>query len=111
MSRPYNRTDIKADSAVDYAREYNRRLYASRKAAGLCVSCGLPSRKGMIRCASCARHYSWQFRLRTQDRKAAGLCVWCSKPAQEGKTLCPACLEKARARGAASRAKKAEVGE
>lgn len=110
MSRPYNRTGIKRESVVDYTREYNRRLYASRKAAGLCVACGEPAQEGKVRCAPCAKYQKQRWKIRAQDRKAKGLCAWCGMPAN-GKSVCPACMQKAVQRNAARRAKKAEVGE
>lgn len=44
---------LKSDPDRSKAREYSRNLRAERKAKGLCIDCGKPTRNDKVRCAKC----------------------------------------------------------
>lgn len=82
--------------------------YASRKAAGLCVSCGHIPETGRVRCRQCLNQASARAQksyrngrnkteaARRQAKKAAGSCYECREPVTDGQTRCPACRSKRR---------------
>ncbi|MCD8307958.1 MAG: hypothetical protein LUD51_07030 [Clostridia bacterium] len=84
--------------------DYRKARYESRKAQGICTSCGkAPAMEGHVMCEACylksKNAYKAQWRSfaksRYQKLKGEGLCVWCGKvPAVEGRTLCAACASK-----------------
>lgn len=53
----------------------NRALYARRRAAGLCVRCGVPSVR--VRCVGCLGRDAGNHRDRYDTRMASGRCAGC----------------------------------
>ena len=54
-----------------YARRYNDRFYAARKAGGRCLRCGLPSRQGRQICFACALRAAVSYRERKDATRQA----------------------------------------
>lgn len=81
--------------------------YAQRKAAGICVKCGLvTARPGKTHCQRCAdRNKAWHIKsggadqqaARYYQRKADGVCTSCGKRPAEIGLLCGDCRVKSRA--------------
>ena len=71
----------------------NRALYARRRAAGLCVRCGVPS--AGARCAGCLGALRDAARDRYDTRVASGQCVGCGA-ACGVRARCRACREEQR---------------
>lgn len=70
---------------------YRKTLYADRKAAGLCVTCGKPAWNGHVRCWECSVRNANSQRRRQQkkrQRKPAGACRFCDSPALDGYKVC-----------------------
>ena len=75
-----------------WRREYQRRIFARRRAAGICVHCGKePAAENRTCCEAClAKVRERQGRMR-ERRRAAGVCVICETPVTDGKVRCPDC--------------------
>lgn len=77
-------------------RAYNKKVYYTRKEAGLCTNCGKPVEDGYSMCLACREHrrgYQNHNNYYTRERrKKLGLCIICGKnPARERKTMCVYC--------------------
>ena len=77
-----------------------RRIYAERRAKGLCGRCGVPTFDGVSRCAPCAVRESGRQdrknaanRRRYAERRAQGLCTTCGESAM-GAAECPPCANR-----------------
>lgn len=77
----------------------HKRLYATRKAAGLCVRCGeRPPLSNRVDCEHCVKDPASYQKIRT-NRKARGVCVSCGRrPPEPGKVMCTSCAQDQRAR-------------
>lgn len=91
------------EAQKEQIRQCQQRLYAKRKAMGVCVRCGNPNLyDGTLRCMQCtleSRRYGRE-RQRKKPKKAwreHGLCLDCGAPRMEGKAYCPSCYERRRA--------------
>lgn len=62
-------------------------LYAERRAAGLCTSCGKPAYKGQAFCYECRLRRNRRQQEKT-TRKPAGECRYCERPALPGRQTC-----------------------
>ena len=68
-----------------------RRRYAARGAAGLCVRCGeCPPRPGRKTCQRCADDQVLRARAFRERRRRAGRCTECGEPSG-GAARCPVC--------------------
>ena len=81
-------------------RAAERRIYAERRARGLCGRCGVATFNGVSRCAPCAVHESGRQeqknaanRRRYAERREQGLCTTCAAPAM-GASQCPPCAKR-----------------
>lgn len=92
-------------AAPDTIRQAQKRLRDKRKALGLCVRCGSPSRRGAGHvCDVCAKKDRERERLRREAARAAGLCIACKKlPTAQGHTMCEGCMARRRERNAPGR--------
>ena len=83
-----------------YAQKRSARLYAERKAAGICVDCGKePARENRLHCAECGAKRSKRMaeklaRLR-KGWRAFGVCLLCgTREAMPKMTYCGVCSER-----------------
>lgn len=82
-----------------------KKIYAERKAAGLCVKCGKQVRRGTL----CEYHrlkknaqYHGAGRERGEafrERMEKGVCMFCGEEVVPGYKMCKKCLERVRATG------------
>ena len=56
-----------------------RRLYAIRRAKGLCYHCDTPARPGRTKCTVHANYYVRTMQERNQEHEATGICRRCHK--------------------------------
>lgn len=54
MMHRANMTEEQERESKEKSKERQKRLYEYRKAAGICVDCGKPSRVGKTRCKRCS---------------------------------------------------------
>ena len=87
-----------------WRREYQRRLAAKRRAAGICVNCGKePAAENRTCCEAClAKVRASQAKVRAR-RRAAGVCLICEASVTDGNVYCPDCLGDRQAAGRARR--------
>lgn len=69
-------------------REYQNRLRARRKAAGICTGCGKNKVEKGCLCPLCKEYRQ----RRNASIRIAGQCFRCAKPNENGKKLCDDCL-------------------
>lgn len=70
----------------------HRRVYDSRKAAGLCTECGRTSDlETEVMCGPCSERLRVNAAARYERRKALGLCYDCGDDAQGNGVRCPSC--------------------
>ncbi len=75
--------------ARERSQERAAKRYASRKAAGLCTSCGkVPAAPGRTQCEGCAAHSRRLDRQARAERRARGQCRDCDRAAVPGKAYC-----------------------
>ena len=80
-------------------RKHGRRRTQARRAAGLCIRCGLAQpAEGRSMCEPCRENRRAAKRARHHERRAAGLCVKCAVPAPGGKAYCESCAAERNAR-------------
>lgn len=84
-------------------RQAMRRQNVRRRAAGLCVSCRVPS--ATYRCAVCAALGAERNKAHRERKREAGLCVDCDQPSPRHR--CSGCSAVANVRNAASEARRA----
>ena len=81
-------------------KEYNKRIYAERKAKGLCVKCGYKAIDGRTLCLSCSvkakkrKDPRWNNDIERSMRPEMGLCYVCGKPLNKWDELCDDCHDK-----------------
>lgn len=68
--------------------------YRSRRAAGLCVSCGGAKDARGVRCQTCARANVESTKAIYRMRRELGLCWTCPAPARPGLAHCLACAKR-----------------
>ena len=76
---------------IENRKASNNLTYARRRAAGLCVRCGAPTRGGNSMCdvhIEQSREYGREYYRRQHPEKPAGNCRNCDEPALPGKKLC-----------------------
>lgn len=74
--------DAQSGSLTVATSDSKRQLYQSRRDAGLCADCGMPSKAA--RCLPCRRYY----RARRQTKLVAGECTECAGRAVPGYVVC-----------------------
>jgi hypothetical protein len=86
----------------------SRALYAQRKLARLCVTCGNPAAEERIYCLPHLEMHRRDAKRRKEKRRSLGLCVRCGKPKASSLLLaCESCRENERAKhGAKARSQR-----
>lgn len=73
-------------------KRYAKRIYAERKAKGLCVSCGKNKAENGVRCEKCKTIVKRNRMLRKEYLLSKGKCIVCGKTnAVQGKKTCFKC--------------------
>lgn len=81
-------------------REYNKRIYAERRAKGLCTKCGRKAIDGQTLCLECSvkrrkkKDPRWNNDIERSMRPELGLCYVCGKSLNKWDKLCDDCHEK-----------------
>src|SRR5262249_4781062 len=79
-------------SRVSSEAAWHRRVYAERKAAGVCAKCGkAPPVAERTCCDRCLASLRRRTKERTARRKSLGQCVSCGEPRAEGIVHCRRC--------------------
>ena len=81
----------RSEEQREYMRRYMVKLYAERRARGLCVQCGVEALPGKRRCSDCLVRAVGYQTARRKRRKARGLCIICGTLARPGKLMCSGC--------------------
>ena len=99
MSRKIGKTiDADAQAKIDeakrtYMRKWMAARYQQRKAAGICVVCGKPSRPGLAKCEECAKKENAWHKADYVDPSVprawpTGWCCICCEPTDPDRKLC-----------------------
>ncbi len=87
---PYGGRDPEARRSA--GRKCSRRRSEARRAAGLCIRCGIvPPEEGRSMCEPCRGDRRDAARARHRERRDAGLCVKCAATAPDGEAYCRPC--------------------
>lgn len=86
---------------ASYINDYHRKMYADRKAKGLCTRCGKrPSLRGIKTCGICRDRQNRGLRERTNpsgiarhERPSYGLCYFCGNELDREGRACSKCTE------------------
>ena len=83
-----------------YRKQWAKKRYEERKAAGLCPNCGRTKPDGQWLCEYChdVRKRRNSNKIEYDRRRKEGLCVACGEPNPERTAYCEACAEKKNAR-------------
>ena len=85
--------DRNPEKRREYNRRYNAKLYAGRKAQGLCTQCGAVTEvPGRTMCADCLVHLADYARKLYAGRRAQQLCTRCGAAAVPERKMCADCL-------------------
>lgn len=92
--------------SLSYSQLYRNR----RKAAGLCINCGLPVNGSGVTCPDCLKWERAKKKELRSQRAEQGLCSSCGKvPPMDGYMSCRRCYERHKAANERQRGKHNEI--